>query len=49
MAVEWMRTSDVFSDLNRSDTDFTAFDGEKIIGRVHQMRRDPMRAYGSGQ
>ena len=32
--ISWMRTSDAFPDLARSDTDFAAFDREKIIRRV---------------
>ena len=41
MTITWLRTSDVFPDLKRSDTDFTAFDGEEIIGRVYQFQSGP--------
>jgi hypothetical protein len=40
MAITWMRTSDAFRDLNRSDKDFTAFDGKTIIGRVYELEQD---------
>ena len=36
MAITWMRTSDAFPHLDRSDKDFTAFDGDEIVGRVYQ-------------
>jgi hypothetical protein len=41
MSITWMRTSDAFPDLDRSDTDFTAFDGKDIIGRVHLFENGP--------
>jgi hypothetical protein len=30
-----MRTADVYPDAGYPDTDFVAFDGEEIIGRVY--------------
>jgi hypothetical protein len=41
MDIKWRLTSDAFPDLERSETDFTAFDGETIIGRVYQLDQDP--------
>jgi hypothetical protein len=41
MAIVWMRTSDAFPDLDRSDKDFTAFAGNKVIGRVYQFEAGP--------
>jgi hypothetical protein len=41
MAITWMRTSDAFPGLNPSDRDFTAFDGETIVGRVYQFEAGP--------
>ena len=41
MAITWMRTSDAFPDLDRSDKDFTAFAGDKVIGRVYQFEAGP--------
>jgi hypothetical protein len=36
MPLEWMRHHNVFTDLTPSNTDFVAFDGDRIIGRVMQ-------------
>jgi hypothetical protein len=41
MTITWMRTSDAFPDLDRSDTDFTAFDGKDIIGRIYLFETRP--------
>jgi hypothetical protein len=34
----WMRSADVYPDGSFPPTDFVAFDGEEIIGRVYQIR-----------
>jgi hypothetical protein len=54
--VEWMRTRDVFPALAGLEHDYTALDGEAVVGRVYQIEGGPgqglwfwsMTAYGPG-
>jgi hypothetical protein len=36
--ITWMRSADLYPDGRFPDTDFVAFDGEEIIGRVYRIR-----------
>ena len=38
MQISWIRSADVYPDARYPDTDFIAFDGEEIIGRVYRIR-----------
>ena len=42
MTIRWMLTHEAFPDASPGP-DFTAFDGEKPIGRVHQVEHGPDR------
>ena len=37
MQISWMRSADVYPGADYPDTDFIAFDGEEIIGRVYRI------------
>jgi hypothetical protein len=41
MAVEWMRTRDVFPALDGLAHDYTALDGEAVVGRVYRIEGGP--------
>ena len=38
LQISWMRSADMYPDAGYPDTDFVAFDGEEIIGRVYRIR-----------
>jgi hypothetical protein len=38
MPIAWMRSADLYPDAGYPPTDFVAFDGEEIIGRVYRIR-----------
>jgi hypothetical protein len=43
MAVEWMRTRDAFPALDGLQHDYTALDGEAVVGRVYLIEGGPGR------